>query len=106
MVKNNLPEEGQKLRVKFPREGELVGYVDQRVGNGRMLVKCSDGKTRNCKVPGRLRRALWVREGNYILVKPWEFDDSKGDILFTYNPRAVSVLKEKGLLDGIEQDEF
>lgn len=106
MVDANSEQGEQKIRIKFPRQGELVGLVDQRVGGGRMLIKCSDGKTRNCKVPGRLRRKLWIREGNYVIVKPWEFDDSKADILFCYNKNVVRVLKEKGLLDGIEQDEF
>jgi len=70
-----------------------------------MLVKCIDGKTRNCRVPGRLKRRLWLREGNIIIVEPWEFDDGKGDILFKYNPTQVQWLKRKGYLKTIE-DEF
>jgi translation initiation factor 1A len=103
MVFQDNSDEAPKVRVKLPRGKELIGIVDQRVGGGRMLIKCSDGKTRNCKVPGRLRRALWIREGNYVLVQPWEFDDSKADVLFNYNPNAVQVLKERGLLDGIDE---
>ncbi|MEM3074579.1 MAG: translation initiation factor eIF-1A [Candidatus Pacearchaeota archaeon] len=95
--------EEQKIRVKLPRGKELVGLIDQRVGGSRMLVKCSDRKTRNCKVPGRLRRNLWLREGDYVIIQPWEFDDSKGDILFKYSPAAIEQLREKGLLKGIEE---
>ena len=93
--------EQQKIRVKLPRNRELIGLIDQRVGASRMLVKCSDGKTRNCKVPGRLRRSLWIREGDFVIVKPWEFDDSKGDILFKYTPASIDQLKKKGFLDSI-----
>lgn len=103
MVEQNNEGE-QKVRVKFPRNGELIGIVDQRVGGGRMLVKATDGKTRNCKVPGRLRRALWIREGDYVIILPWEFDNMKADILFKYTPAAISSLKEKGMLNGIEED--
>ncbi len=92
----------QKVRVKLPRGRELIGLIDQRVGGSRMIVKCSDGKDRNCKVPGRLRRALWIREGDFVIVQPWEFDDSKGDILFKYNPNEVQFLREKGYLDKID----
>ena len=102
--KTDVPEGEQKIRVRLPRGGQVIGLVDQRVGGSRMLIKCADGKTRNCKVPGRLRRALWIREGNYILVEPWEFDDSKGDVVFKYTPAAVDFLKKRGALDGIESD--
>ncbi|MBI2628730.1 translation initiation factor eIF-1A [Candidatus Pacearchaeota archaeon] len=92
----------QKVRVKLPRHGEFLGMIDQRVGGSRMLVKCSDGKTRNCRVPGRLKRGLWIREGDIVIVKPWEFDNEKGDLLFKYNPSEAQFLKERGYLKGIE----
>jgi translation initiation factor 1A len=91
-------------RVKLPRGREVLGILDQRVGASRMLVKCLDAKTRNCKVPGRLRRKLWLREGDIILVEPWEFDDEKGDVIFKYNPASVQWLKNKGYLKQIESE--
>ncbi len=105
MDKKNSGEE-QKIRVRMPRQGEFIGIIDQRVGAGRMIIRCNDGKSRNCRVPGRLRRALWLREGDYVIVQPWEFDNDKGDILFKYYPNQVGVLKKKGFLDGIEAEEF
>jgi translation initiation factor 1A len=94
----------EKIRIKFPRTNQFIGLVDQRVGGGRMLVKCTDGKTRNCKVPGRLRRALWIREGDYIIIEPWEFDNEKADVLYKYSKSAINALKKQGLLEGIESD--
>lgn len=91
----------QRVRVRLPRNGELFGIIEQRVGGSRMLVKCSDGKIRNCKVPGRLKRALWIREGDTVIVKPWEFDNDKGDVLFKFNPNDVQVLRERGYLKDI-----
>ena len=104
MEKQNISTEEQpeqKIRVKFPRQNQIIGLIDQRVGGSRMLVKCTDGKTRNCRVPGRLRRALWLREGDYVIVEPWEFDNDKGNIVFKYNPGDVSVLRNRGMLNGI-----
>ena len=94
----------QKIRIRLPRQGQFVGLIDQRVGGSRMLVKCSDGKVRNCKVLGRLRRALWLREGDYVIVEPWEFDNEKGSIIFKYTPAALRILKEKGYMDKIESE--
>src|SRR3989338_887053 len=104
MEENTSEQQEQKIRVRFPRGRELIGLIDQRVGGSRMLVKCSDGKTRNCKVPGRLRRGMWLREGDYVIVEPWEFDNSKGNIMFKYSPNQVDKLKEKRMLDGISED--
>jgi translation initiation factor 1A len=87
------------IRVKMPRGREVIGVITQRVGAGRMLISCMDGKTRNCRVPGRLRRELWLREGDVVIVEPWEFEqDEKGDILFKYTKAAIEKLKKDGLL--------
>jgi translation initiation factor 1A len=90
------------IRVRLPKQGEVLGILEQRLGASRMSVKCLDGKSRNCRVPGRLKRKLWLREGDVILVEPWKFDDEKGDIIFKFNPSAVTWLKRKGYLKDIE----
>ena len=96
--------QGEFVRVKLPRGREIIGVIEQRVGGIRMLVKCMDGKTRNCRVPGRLRRKLWLREGDIVIIEPWEFDNEKGDVLFKYNPAQIDWLIKKGYLKT--EDEF
>ena len=87
------------VRVKLPRGREVIGVITQRVGAGRMMISCMDGKSRNCRVPGRLRRELWLREGDVVIVEPWEFDqDEKADILFKYSKAAIEKLKKDGML--------
>ena len=86
--------------VKLPSEKEVIGIITQRCGGSRMIVSCMDGKTRNCRVPGRKRRGLWLREGDAIIVEPWEFDEDKGDVLFKYTPNQVARLKSMGKLDS------
>ena len=95
----------QKQRMKWPREGELLGVVEQLLGFAKMRVKCSDGKTRVCRVPGRLTRHLWIRERDVVLIKPWEaLHDTKGDVLFKYRKNFVPILKSKGLLGEIAEE--
>jgi translation initiation factor 1A len=86
------------IRVKLPRGKEIIGVLAQRVGGGRMLISCMDGKTRNCRVPGRLRREMWLREGDVVIIEPWEFDNEKGDVLYKYSKAAIEKLKKDGLL--------
>ena len=92
-------------RVKLPRGREVLGTIDQRVGGNRMLINCTDKMTRNCRVPGRLRRKLWLRPGDIVIVEPWELDNTKGDVLFKYNPSEIDFLKNKGFLKQ-ENNEF
>ena len=103
-------EEQEQLeikRIKLPRDRETIGILDQRLGASRMKVRCLDGKTRVCRVPGRLKRKLWVREGDILLIEPWELGgDDKGDVIFKYKPTQVSWLKRKGYLKDLEIDEF
>ena len=99
--RNNQSQGGEVLRVRLPRGREVLGILEQRLGASRMMVRCLDGKSRNCRVPGRLKRKLWLREGDIVLVEPWVFDDEKADILFKYTPAAVSLLKRKGYLKEI-----
>ena len=87
------------LRVPLPRGNQVLGVLEQRFGANHMLIKCLDGKSRNCRVPGRLKRRLWLREGDIVLVQPWDLGgDERGDILLKYNPAQVQWLKKKGLL--------
>jgi len=86
-------------RVRVPKDGEVIGIIEQRVGANRMIVKCFDEKERNCRIPGALRRELWIRPGDVVIIKPWEFEgDKKGDILFKYTPAAVEWLKSRGFI--------
>ena len=93
-------------RIKLPRGNQTLGILDQRLGASRTRARCLDGKTRICRIPGRLKRRLWVREGDILIIEPWEFlGDKKGDILYKYTPTQVQWLKNKGHLKKIEEME-
>ncbi len=93
-------------RTKLPRGNQLFGLVDQRLGGTRMRVRCLDGKMRLCRIPGRFKRRLWVREGDTVLVEPWEIGgDEKGDILYKYSKAQIQWLKKKGFLKGAQEFE-
>ena len=105
MDRNRNNQEQPIGRVPLPKGKQVLGILEQRLGANHMLVKCLDGKTRNCRVPGRLRRRLWLREGNVVLVEPWEIGgDKRGDILLKYHPAQVEWLKKKGFLKISEKE--
>ena len=100
-------QEGEFLgRVKLPRGKQTLGILDQRLGASRMRVRCLDGKVRICRVPGRLKRKLWVREGDVLLIEPWELGgDEKGDVIFKYRPNQVYWLKKNNYLKELDRVE-
>ncbi len=101
MERNENQEE--EIRVRFPSGKQVLGYVEQLVGGKRMYVECSDGKRRLCRVPGRLKRRLWIREGDYVIVEPWDVQgDERGDIIWKYRSVQVGILRKKGYLKWLE----
>ncbi|MGE0792943.1 MAG: translation initiation factor eIF-1A [Candidatus Woesearchaeota archaeon] len=90
-------------RVRMPKNTETIGLLTARLGGSRCRVRCLDGKERVCRIPGRLKRNLWVRENDVVLIEPWEFGgDEKGDIIFKYKPVQVKWLRNKGYLEDLE----
>jgi len=88
-----------EFRLKLPRGREVLGVVIAIVGGSRMRVSCKDGKERICRIPGRLRNRMWVRDGDVVIVEPWEIEsDSKGDIVWRYTPLQAQMLKKKGYI--------
>jgi len=100
---NNEPE--KITRVKLPRGKEIIGIIEQRLGGNKMMVNCLDGKARNCRVPGRLKRKLWLRPNDVVIIEPWELDENKGDVIFKYRLNQIAWLRKKGYLEK-EKTEF
>ncbi len=87
-------------RFRFPKKGEMIGYVTQLLGFGRMYVKCTDNRIRLCQVKGSLSRYLWISEGDLVLVRPWEIEhEKKADVLFKYDKNSWQILRDKGLFN-------
>ena len=105
MKPRNSNQEEKTFHVRLPRGEELIGVIEQRLGGNKMMVNCSDGKSRNCRVPGRLRRKLWLRPDDVVIIQPWELDKNKGDVIFKYRLNQISWLKKKGYLKQ-EKTEF
>lgn len=106
-------ESEEILRVPLPKKNpetgvmQVLGFVETRLGVGRSRVRCTDGVVRVCSAPGKLRRRLWVRPNDIVLIEPWEFDNNKGKIMYNYKGTQIDWLKKKGYLkELIEQEEF
>jgi len=103
--KKNMPEEPKIVRAPLPKGREVIGIIEERYGGNKMSVACLDGKERNCRVPGRLKRRLWLRPGNIVIIEPCELDDKRGDLLLKYKPNQIAWLRKNGYLET-EANEF
>lgn len=89
----------QQFRIRTPRKGEVLGLVTQLMGGARMLVQCQDGKERMCRVPGKIKKNIWVMEGDYVIVAPWSVEpNEKGDIAYRYIKAQVETLRRMGII--------
>ena len=69
------------------------------LGNDRIMVKCQDGHTRLCRIRGKMKRRFWIRQGDIVLVSPWDFQsDKRGDIFWRYRRNQTEWLRKKGYL--------
>ena len=83
----------------YPSKNDVLGMAVKMLGFDRILVKCQDGKERLCRVRGKLKRRVWIRDGDIVLVSPWDFQpDTRGDIFWRYRKNQTDQLRIKGYL--------
>lgn len=100
MPKRKRIEEPTEVReVPLPGPGEVLGVVIQMLGGDKVRVKCVDGHTRLCRIPGKMRKRIWIKEGDIVVVAPWDWQfETRGDVTWRYTKAQARWLEEKGLL--------
>lgn len=87
------------IRVRLPKEGEVLGQVIQTLGNRMLLVRCMDGVTRKVRISGKHRRRMWVRVGDVIALAPhYGMQEDKGTMVYRYQKRGAQILFERDLI--------
>jgi len=96
--KKVLSEEEIKDMV-LPVANDVLGIATKLLGFDRVLVKCQDGNERLCRIRGKMKRRVWIREGDVVLVSPWDFQsDKRGDIIWRYTRSQADLLRKNGYL--------
>ena len=93
----------QTIRVVLPnkRKGEMFGIVEKLAGASRLNVMCEDGFTRSCRIPGKMKKRMWIREGDLVIVKPWPFQNEKADVVYRYTQTQANYLSRSNLLPDV-----
>lgn len=99
MVEEPTQEEVGISRTRMPRGSEVLGTVEMMLGADKLRVKCNDGNKRICRIPGRLRKKVWIKVGDLVLVEPWTTQSNeRADIVFRYTATQANWLKRKNLV--------
>jgi len=72
-------------------------YVSEKchISKTAFTGACEDGKSRMGRIRGRIKKRKWIRSGNLLIVRPWDFQDDKADILYCYTPTQASNLARR-----------
>jgi len=97
--KKKVISEEELSEMVLPVANDVLGVAIKLLGFDRVLVKCQDGHERLCRIRGKMKRRVWIREGDIVLVSPWDFQsDKRGDIIWRYKRSQAEWLRRKGYL--------
>ena len=95
---SNEQEETMRLRLPKKQNNEMFAIAESLVGGSRMNVICADGKARLARIPGKMKRRARVRAGDLLIIKPWDIQNEKADIVFRYSRTQASSLSRRKML--------
>ncbi len=95
-------EEVRKIPLPKKDKLEMFGLVVQLHGSNQVKVLCEDGVERVCRIPGRMKKKTWLRERDIVIIKLWDFQPSKADVVWRYLGTHVEHLKKKGFLKNFQ----
>lgn len=88
--------EDEKRKISLKEDDQEYCQVMRLLGDCRAEGNCFDGKTRICHIRGSMRKKVWVKAGNIVIVSLREFQDDKCDILHVYRDDEVKQLIKLG----------
>lgn len=99
MGKKKVLTEEELGNMICPSQNDILGIAIKLLGFDRVLVKCQDGRERLCRIRGKMKRRVWIRQSDVVLVSPWDFQsDTRGDLIWRYTRAQAETLRRKGLL--------
>ncbi len=93
MGKRQVKSESDLKEIRLPEEGQLFGRVLKMLGGEHVLIKCDDNITRRGRIRGKLKRRVWIRDNDIVIIAPWDFKSERGDIVWRFTLPQVEWLK-------------
>ncbi|EPQ52873.1 nucleic acid-binding protein [Gloeophyllum trabeum ATCC 11539] len=87
-----------KRELVFREDGQEYAQVTKMLGNGRLEAMCFDGEKRLAHIRGKMRKKVWINQGDIVLLSLREFQDDKADVIVKYTADEARSLKAYGEL--------
>ncbi|SES70991.1 translation initiation factor 1A (aeIF-1A) [Methanococcoides vulcani] len=97
---NDVPKQVTRVRTPRTEDREVLATVENLMGASRVKLRCMDGVVRMGRIPGSMKKSNWIREGDIVIAVPWDFQDTKADVIWKYTRPQVNWLERKGFLKG------
>jgi translation initiation factor 1A len=88
----------ERRELTFKEEGQEYAQVTRMLGNGRVEAFCFDGTKRLAHIRGKMRKKVWVNQGDIVLLGLRDFQEDKADIILKYSADEARTLKSYGEL--------
>ncbi len=99
MGKKKVRSEGNISEMVLPSSSEVLGIATKLLGYDRIMVKCQDGFERLCRIRGKMKRRVWIRVGDIVVVSPWDWQrETRGDLTWRYTKGQAEMMRGKGYL--------
>ncbi|MDY6779382.1 MAG: translation initiation factor eIF-1A [Halobacteria archaeon] len=82
--------------LRLPDDDEVLGIVESMLGANRLRVRCMDGETRIARIPGKMKKRIWINEDDVVIVEPWDWQDEKADVKWRYTNQQADQLRREG----------
>jgi len=99
MKKKTKPSGYISKKVRLAEGNQQFAVVMEMSGGSRMKALCEDGKTRMVRIGGKLKRRMWTRVNDLILIQPWPIQsDRKADLVYRYLPNERNWILRRDII--------
>ena len=89
-------KEDFKRELIFKEHEQEYAVVTKMLGNGRVRIQCFDNQERLGIIRGKMKKRVWIRDGDFVLVGLRDFQNDKADIIHKYTADEARQLKAFG----------
>ena len=68
-----------RVRTQRRDKNEILATVESFLAQNRLRLRCMDGVVRMGRIPGSMKKKTWIREGDVVIIVPWEFQNEKAE---------------------------
>src|SRR3989338_6874233 len=88
----------EKVRMPDKEKLEMLAVCTKLLGGDQIRAHCADDIERNCRIPGKLKKKIWIKENDLIIIKLWDFQPIKADVIWRFKTHyAKDFFIRKGI---------